>query len=114
MKVRVTAKQIKSSFSNIICIGYCDLSYLLDKFNANYYTCGVYGWNSDIHIINNNTCVVTGYRPFGNIRPNYETVRKYNKAAEKINSWENKNSYENKKKQLEKLLNDFIKEVTQK
>ena len=83
MKIKVSKKEVVESFKNIICIGYCDLQSLLSYIDADYYTSGVYGWNADIYKINNNTVIVTGYRPFGNIR-NYDLVRKYEKKAEKI------------------------------
>ena len=112
MKVKVTAKEIRKSFDNIILINYCGLQWLLRSLNANYYTCGIYGWNSDIYVINNNTCIVTGYRPIGNIKPDYNLVKKYNDLAGKIHS---KNySYDQRKTKLEKLLNQFVKEVTTK
>ena len=81
MKARVTAKQVRESYAYIIQIGYCDAYYLLGR-NPHYYTAGVYGWNADVFHIDQSTAIVTGYRPFGNIRPPYELVRKYEQKAE--------------------------------
>ena len=110
-KVKVTNRWLKESYFNIIVIGYCDLQYLLNYQNAIYYTCGIYGWNSDIYFIDDNTVICTGYRPTGNIRPDYNLIREYNNKAEKIVSWENKASYEEKKIQLQSLLDEFISKV---
>ena len=81
MKARVTAKQVRESYANIIQIGYCDAYYLLGR-DPHYYTAGVYGWNAVVFHIDQATAIVTGYRPFGNIRPPYELVRKYEQEAE--------------------------------
>lgn len=80
MKARVTAKQVRASYLNIIQLGYCDAYHLLGR-DARYYTAGIYGWNADVFHIDQTTAIVTGYRPFGNIRPPYELVRKYEQEA---------------------------------
>ena len=102
MKARVTAKQVRASYLNIIQIGYCDAYYLLGR-NPHYYTAGVYGWNADVFHINQTTAIVTGYRPFGNIRPPYELVRKYEQEAEACYK-------AGKVEEVSKLLNEFVKE----
>lgn len=66
--------------NNIISVGYCDLQDLLAECAPEAYTSGVYGWNADIYNVNG-TAICTGYRPFGGISPDYETVRRYNAAA---------------------------------
>lgn len=115
MKVRVTEKQIRQSFDNKIIVGYCDLAHLLQCIKPAYYTCGIYGWNSDVYIIDNNTCIVTGYRPFGNIRTNNRNIiKKYEDKARKIYSFDNKDSYETKNKKCKKLLDKFVMEVLKK
>ena len=69
MKVKVSRKQIKDNFKNV---------YVMDETKANtifygqspaYYTSGVYGWNCDVYIIDSDTVVTTGYRPFGERLP---------------------------------------------
>lgn len=108
MEIKTTKKEIQKSFKNIICVEYGDLQNLLSYTDATFYTCGLYGWNADAYKINNNTIIVTGYRPFGNIE-NYEVIKKYENKAKKIK--ENIFNYEEKKQKLNKLLNDFIKEI---
>ena len=109
MKLEMRKKDVVNNFNNIICIGYCDLAWLLRGSNRLGYTCGIYGWNADIYVVRENVCIVSGYRPFGNIQPGYELVRKYNEKARKIcENWDT--TWEYQKKRLEKLLNKFIDE----
>jgi len=109
-KAKVTNKWLKANF-NIIKICYCDLQHLLDYFKPMYYTCGIYGWNCDVYVIDYNNVICTGYRtPEGNIKFNYSIVRKYEEEAMKL-YYNNNMDYQEKKRQAEKLLNDFISEV---
>ena len=93
----------------VICLGYCDLQNLLSVYDPMAYTSGVYGWNSDIYHIDG-VYIVTGYRPFGNIRPNYKTVDRFDQAAQKINN-NYSLSYEERRKKLNKTMQKFIAEV---
>lgn len=109
MKVKVSKKQIESAYFYKICVGYCDLDYLLRYRDPEYVTSGTYGWNADIFKINLNTVIITGYRPFGNIR-NYDLVKKYNEKARKI-VFDNSLNFETQKKKVERLLQKFIDEI---
>ena len=106
-KINVKEREIKEGWANIICVGYCDLQYLLKYKEPDFYTCGVYGWKADIYKINYSTVIVTGYQPFGNIR-NYDLVRKYEEKARKIAL---SGDYKNEVKKLERLLQKFIDEI---
>ena len=110
MKFKTTRKQINQNYNRVISIGYCEAQYLLQGKNPIAYNAGYYGWNCDIYDING-VAIVTGYQPFGNIRPHYDTIKKYDDEARKIfcNSWEN---YQKMLDQVDQLLNQFIKEVT--
>ncbi len=66
-KQRTTIKYIKQSFKKIIEVGYCKLQFFLKNQKPEYYTAGVYGWNADVYIFKG-IALVTGYRPFGNIK----------------------------------------------
>lgn len=101
-KSKVTRKWIMSAFDKVISVPYCDLQYLLKTRSPSYYTSGIYGWSADIYIIDFDTCIVTGYRPFGNIVPSYVINDIYNRAAAKISD----------PRELAILLNTYIKEVT--
>lgn len=110
MKFKTTRTEINQNYQNVICVGYCKMDHLLNGKNPIAYNSGVGGWNCDIYDVNG-VAIVTGYRPWGNIRPDYETIKKYEDDARKIacNSWEN---YQNMADKLDQLLNQFIEEVT--
>lgn len=67
MKERTTMKHIKQNYKKIINVGYCELQNFLKHETPKYYTAGVYGWNADIYVFGD-VALVTGYRPFGNIK----------------------------------------------
>lgn len=104
MKFKLTNKQVKQQFTNIKYAGYCDLSFLLNNVEPIAYTCGVYGWNYDIYVVNGLT-ICTGYRNMPGER--LEKVREYNEKARKILSWENPQPYDKKRKAIDKLLKKF-------
>ena len=110
MKFKTTKNEIYSNFKNVICVGYCGLDNLLTNHDPIAYNSGVDGWKCDIYDING-VAIVTGYQPFGNIRPHYDTIKKYDDEARKIccNSWGN---YQKMLDQTDQLLNQFIEEVT--
>nr|DAT45262.1 MAG TPA: Pyroglutamyl peptidase [Caudoviricetes sp.] len=109
MKFKTTKKVINEVYRNIICVGYADLHYLLNLLEPTAYTAGVYGWNADIYNINN-VVIVTGYRPFGNIKPDYTIVDKYEELAKNI--YIDTKDYTECKEKLNNLINEFIEEVT--
>ena len=110
MQVKVTRKEIENNYKNIISVGYCDLQFLLRSENPRYYTCGVYGWKADIYHINNNTVIVTGYAPFGNIDVERKIEKKFEEKARKI-CCDYSMTWQQQTKKLEKLLEKFINEV---
>lgn len=76
MKTRVTAKWVRQSFDTIYSASYsamCDLASSLPV--PSYYTCGIYGWNADVFVLDMDTVVVAGYRPFGNVKVDTEQLR---------------------------------------
>ena len=109
MKVRVTRKEVLLHYNNIISVGYCDLQWLLKNREANCCTAGVYGWNADVYVIDNDTAIVTGYRPFGNIRPICEIVKAFDGTARVCHDMEM--SHYDRQCLLEQLITAFIKEV---
>lgn len=109
MKFKTTKKQITNFYSTIIKTSYCSIQYLLHYQDPNAYTAGTQGWNADIYFING-IAICTGYRPFGNISPNYDLVDKYEKHAQQI-VLDYTLSHDNKKELVNNLLNEFIKEV---
>lgn len=110
MKVKVSKKEILRNYKNIIKIGYCDFDFLLSRKNPNFYTTRAEGWGADIYQINYNTCIVTGYSPFGNIEIERNTIQKYEEKARKI-CCDYSLGWEQQTKKLNKLLDKFINEV---
>ena len=110
-KIKTTQKEIKSTYNNVVAIGYCNLQYLLNYFTPQCYTVRKEGWASDIYDFGT-TAISTGYAPFGNIRPSYDLVEKYEHEAQKLRSISLlKITYPEKREKAEKLMNDFIKEA---
>lgn len=85
MKFKTTKKEIMANYGSIIKVDYCNLQNLLKYESPIAYTAGVYGWNADIYDFGG-IAICTGYRPFGNIHPNWEVMDKYEKEAENIYS----------------------------
>lgn len=73
-----------SVYYNVIKVGYCDMQDALKWREPNFYTAGVYGWNADVYVIDCDTVIVTGYRPFGNVELTREVINTLNKCAESI------------------------------
>ena len=110
MKFKTTKKDVMRWNSKVICLGYCSAQNLLSGKDPIAYTSGVYGWNADIYTFDN-VAIVTGYRPFGNIRVNYETMNEFEKQAEKIR-FDYSLDYDTRKNMIDNLLKDFIGTVT--
>lgn len=111
--MKITRKAIKSRFSKIIEIPYCDMQSLLKYRSRDYHTEGVFGWNADVFVIDYNTAICTGYRPFGNIHPDFALIREYDQKAKDIPHGWLKGAYEERKEQVEALLAEFLKKVLQ-
>lgn len=109
MKHKTTKKAMKENYRKIIYVGYAELQQLLKCTEPIAYTAGVYGWNADIYTIDG-VAIVTGYRPFGNIKPDYDMVHKYDMTARDI--IHNGTDYVEIKEKLDNLINEFIEEVT--
>lgn len=89
MKTQITKKAITSAYRNIIKVGYCDMQDALKWREPNFYTAGAYGWNSDVYVIDYDTVIVTGYRPFGNVELPREVIDTLNKCAKSITRYLN-------------------------
>ena len=83
MKVKVSRKSIKDNFRNVYCLDMSKANTIFYGQSPAYYTAGIYGWNCDVYIINEDTAVTVGYRPFGDYLP--EAVEKeMMKKAERV------------------------------
>lgn len=110
MKFKTTQKAIKGGYSDVIRVGYCDLQYLLKFENPIAYTTRVEGWAADVYSVKNRA-IVTGYAPFGNIKPPYSLVREYDDQARAIvEDWNTPQDV--KREKIGVLLDAFIYEVS--
>lgn len=111
MKFKTTKSAINEGYYFKICIGYCDLQNLLAFENPIAYTSGRYGWNCDIYDLGNITgydtaCIVTGYRPFGNIKSNYEHNKNFEEKARMIKE-DYKTDYQIRKQKMQQLIKEW-------
>ena len=118
-KIKSTKREVKEASFRVLSIGYCEAQYLLRVDNPVCYCSGVYGWycdNYDMSKYGYNLTISTGYSPIADqniskdiLKRKYEIIKKYEDKARKINC--STNSWEKVKKQLEKNLINFIKEI---
>lgn len=111
MKYKTTKKAVNVGYDKKICVSYCRLQTLLAYEEPVSYTTRVEGWGADIYEFGN-IAIVTGYAPFGNVKPDYDVCHKYESLAEKIR-YNYSLSYEEQKSQLASLIREFIAEVTE-
>ena len=110
VKTQITKKAILNGFPKVIAIGYCGAQFLLTYKNAQYYTySNMYGWRADVYIISDDIAIVTGYAPFGNIRPNYDLVNEFENKARL--AFDNIRHYEDRRDVVNSYLNEFIKKA---
>lgn len=108
MKCQVTKKQVMKNYCKVIAIGYCNAQYLLEYYNRPFaYSAGIYGRSCDYYEVQN-ICICTGYNTTGKWI-DHKIVKKYEDKAQKIIL--GKDTYEQKKKKVNKLLMKFIVEV---
>lgn len=81
MSRQVTKKWVNNNFKYVVQVPYCALQTVLNEKSPDYYTAGIYGWNSDIYIIDADVAISTGYRSFGNKKFSYEFYESAEKAV---------------------------------
>lgn len=81
MKYKTTKKEVLNEYESVISVGYCDLQNLLWYVDPYAYTSGMYGWNADVYVVDCNTVIVTGYRPFGNVDVDCDLCIKFDNEA---------------------------------
>jgi len=114
-KCKVTRKWLNESYP-CISVSYCGLDSLLTFEGANYYTCGVYGWNCDAYALSvdgHNVCITTGYRGlihnFDN-NNSYDLYMSYNKRAQYILHDHNL-KWDSQKIMVNNLLKGYLRAV---
>ena len=88
-------------------IGYCHAQYLLNDLTPWAYVAAIEGWRCDIYDLGS-VHISTGYCPAGK-RIDYDTLRKYEEAAEKIVCEES--DFKKRSARLSMLRSDLLKEL---
>lgn len=113
MKFKTTQKAIWAHYNTIICIPYCGLQNLLNYESPVAYTERREGWAADIYDMGGGVAIVTGYAPFGSVRPSYELRERYEKQAEIIRDmYRYSTKLNDTRNRLRELQAAFIEEVT--
>lgn len=113
MKFKTTQKAIKANYNTIICVPYCGLQNLLNYESPVAYTERREGWAADIYDMGGGVAIVTGYAPFGSVRPSYELLERYEKQAEIIcDMYRYSTKLNDTRNRLRELQAAFIEEVT--
>ncbi len=107
-KIKTTFKAIRSTYNNILSVGYCGLQSLLTYETPFAYSAGIYGWSCDYYDVNG-LIISTGYSPIGK-KVNYDIVNEYELKAEKIRgNYDLK--YDERRQAIENLLTEFAEKV---
>lgn len=110
MNYKTTKKAIMNGYSNVIYTGYCNLQNMLHYRNCESHTERAEGWGADVYHVNNSTCIVTGYAPFGNIHADYETCKRYDERARNYITHRDNNV--DASAYCDTLIQSFVDEVT--
>jgi hypothetical protein len=111
MKFKTTKAAIKSSYSKIAMISYCNAQYLLKFEEPVAYSTRGEGWACDYYDIGG-VLISTGYAPIANKNTHcsYDIVRKFDDKAREI-VYDYSLNYEEQKAKVKELLSEFIKEI---
>lgn len=109
MKFKTTKKAAMEGYEKVIQVGHCKLYELLRLHDPVAYTAGVDGWHADVYEVNRQVAIVMGGQSFGNVKPSYEVIEKYEKQAHEILK---SSKWDMARDELEKLIEEFIEEVT--
>ena len=116
LKARITNKELREGYYTIE-LSYGAAQNILKFQPARFYNYGVYGWNYDVYELDWNLAICTGYRPVKSIpeklnKQAREIVKKYDKKAEALRSWDYK-KYENYRKAIDRLYNNMVTELNE-
>ena len=111
--MKITKREVQANYKTIQ-VPYCMLQELFSREAPAAHTEGIYGWNADIYTFGS-VAFVTGYRPFGEIKPEYITLIEWERSARELKaSWRDRNiwDYGTQKDELRRLIDSFIREAT--
>lgn len=104
----LTRKDVNRMYTKVLRVGYGDLQYLLREFKKIGYNSGLYGWNWDAYEIDNDTCIVTGYRNLTGERLDDKIIDKFNQLSKEIY---NIISWAEREEAYKKLIEEFKEEL---
>lgn len=104
----LTRKDINKKYTKVFRVGYCDLQHLLREFKNVGYNDGIYGWNWNAYEIDNDTCIVTGYRNLTGERLDDTIIDKFNQLSKEIY---NIISWAEREEAYKKLIEEFKEEL---
>lgn len=112
MKFKITRRELKENY-RCVAVGYGDLQYLLHYCSPIAYNSGIYGWNYDVYTFGQyytNIAICTGYRgmPGKNLYETGISCREWDQKAHDIMSKYQWYDSDKEKKELEKLLKEFL------
>lgn len=102
-----------NSGAPVICIPYCAAQYLLSGEYADAYTTGVHGWNADVYYFDG-VYIVTGYRPFGNVRIPYDVIKAAETAAKNVTGKTYNDVIAGRREILARIVNRYAYGITPK
>ena len=109
MKIRTTRKEVLQSFDKVYRISQ-ELGNEISRYiNPDYYTCGKYGWNCDVFIIENSVALTYGDRYIGGRYPidkQEELVKKLGKLESRYDKKTIK--YDTMKRKGKEIINEFF------
>lgn len=110
MKYKTTQRAVWENYNKILCVPYCRLQNLLNCESPVAYTARREGWAADIYDMGGGVAIVTGYSPFGNVRPSNELLERYETGAKKIIEYYSCD-YEKRNALLRGAIREFIEGV---
>lgn len=110
MKFRTSKKAVMNGYTHIIKVPYCNLQNMLNWENPVAYTCGGDGWHADVYEVGQGIAICTGYQPFGNVIPKYDTMKEFDNRAEEIRNEYNRSHITDmeRKHMIAALIRDFV------
>lgn len=108
---KMTKRDVMNTFDTVISINYCAAQTLLKGVEPiGVYYSNATGWKADIYAFEG-VAIVTGYQPFGNVKPSHNIIKRYEERARFIVDEWNERRFPGLKCSLNELLHDFIRKV---
>lgn len=112
MKFKITRRELTENY-RVVSVPFCELQHLLRYCSPIAYNSGIYGWNYDVYTFlqyGTNIAICTGYRnmPGKSLNTMGINCKEWDQKAKDIIAKCQWQYYEKEKKELEKLLKEFL------